>query len=131
MMPVGAENALGPSISPARTTRGPISVPASNRAIRSASPARSLPMSRTVVIPEASWSWPSPPNRWTCMSQSPGISVRPCASITCAPAGTAVAASPTAVMRSPTMTTVASGTTRPRTLSNSRACVIARPAVGG
>jgi len=55
----------------------------------------------------------------------------PCASITRAPAGIGVAASPTAVIRSPITTTVASGTTARRSLSNSRAWVIARPAAGG
>ena len=111
---------FGPSsMGPETTMRGPSSVPfaTSRRAARIGS--RSLPMSRTPVMPLAMKSGSvtslppgtqSPKNVWMCMSQRPGIRNLPAPSTTRAPAGTLLPpVRPTAAMRSPWITTVMFG----------------------
>ena len=119
---------FGPSsMGPEMIMRGPSSAPlaTSRRAARIGS--RSLPMSRTPVIPFATKSGSvtsrppgtqSPKNVWMCMSQRPGMRNLPFPSTTRAPFGIFVPPdSPTAAMRSPSITTVMFGLAGPPVVS--------------
>ena len=127
---------FGPSsIGPEMIMRGPSSAPlaTSRRAARIGS--RSLPMSRTPVIPLAMKSGSvtslppgtqSPKNVWMCMSQRPGMRNFPFPSTARAPFGIFVLPdSPTAAMRSPSMTTVMFGFVGPPVVSMTVTLVMA------
>ncbi len=92
----------------------------------------SFPMSRAFVTPAAMCMIPSSPGEMcTCMSHSPGISIFPAASMTVAPAGIFVFPSrPTAVMRSPVITTVIPGFTDADSATNNFAPRITSGPVG-
>ena len=121
-----------PSISPASISRGPISESAANSRFSASTEIVSFPMSRAFVTPAAICISPSSPgDTCTCMSQSPGISILPPASITVAPAGIfTFPSAPTAVMRSPFITTVIAGFTVADSAMKSRAPRITSAPVG-
>src|SRR5580704_2602289 len=82
-----------------------------------------------VVLSSSSSQWTPVLVRWVCRSMSPGSSVAPPRSMTCAPAGT-VRSRPTASIRSPRTMTIAPDSGEPPRPSMIRAARIARTAGG-
>ena len=109
-------------MNPARMMRGDSIAPVRARSRCESAASMSEATSRTDVMPAANCMRPlssACSRTCVCMSHSPGITVLPVASITLAPAGPRTeSAGPTAVMRSPSITSVVRGRTTPRSLSN-------------